>query len=139
MKHLKLHRPQHISSLAEPEEHLVAFLHTFGGKPDSVIQIRKLVRPFFTVIPLFQFFKDFYALLKTHFLRLVYLILQHVPSAVLGRKLNKLLVILKSLHKLSQLDGKLTQRIDNQPSPRMPLVCKQKNIPAVLISSVNLI
>ena len=75
MKSLKFKGLHHISSLAEPKEHLVALFDTLSSKSYPVIEISQFIGPSFPVIVLLQFFKYSNSLFKADFLCLIELVL----------------------------------------------------------------
>ena len=139
VERFQLQRFDYISSLSEPEEHLVTFLHAFRGKSDPVIQVSQLIRPLLPVVALLKLFENGDPLLQTYVLCLIQAVQKNVSSGILGRDLRELIVICHRLHVLAELDRKLAQRVYDQPSCRMLLVSKQQDILALLISSVDLI
>ena len=87
MERFQLQRFDYISSLSEPEEHLVTFLHAFRGKSDPVIQVSQLIRPLLPVVALLKLFENGDPLLQTYVLRLIQPVQKDVSSRILGRDL----------------------------------------------------
>ena len=104
MQHFQLHGLHDIFAFPKPEDQLVAFLHTFGGKSHTMVQIGQFIRPFFPVIPFFQFLQHGYPFLKPHILGLIQLVLKDISAAVIGSYLREILIIFHCLYDFPHLD-----------------------------------
>ena len=122
MERFQLHGLHHVFSFAKPQDQLVAFLHTFGRKPDPVIQICQFVGPLFPIILFLQLFQNGDPLLQPHVLRLVKLILKNIFSAVVRRDLFKILVIFHRADHVSHPDRQIAEGIKDHPSGRMAFI-----------------
>ena len=139
VEHFQFHCLNDIFALTKPEDQLIALLHTACCQTDPVIQIGKLIRPLFPVVPLFQLLEHADALLKPYILRLVQLILENVTSGVLRGDLHKLLVIIDRLYIFLCLDAQFAERIADRFAAGSSLICQQQHVLCVLIAPVDLI
>ena len=139
MECLQFHRLHHILSISKPQNQFIAFLHAFGGKANPMIQIGQLIGPLFPVIPFFELLQYRNPLFKPHILRFIQLILQNVLPAVIGRDLLKLLIILNGRNHFAHFYRKVTQRINDHSSGRMPLICHFQQKLRILKPPVDLI
>ena len=104
-----------------------------------MVQIGQFIRPFFPVIPLFEFLKDCNPLLQPHVLRFVQLVLEHISAAVIGSYLREILIIFHCLYDFPHLDWQVTQGINDHSPCRMALIRHFQQQLGILKSSVHLI
>ncbi len=139
MEHLQLHGLYHILALAEPQNQLIAFLHTAGNQPHPVIEIGQLIGPFLPVIPLLQLLQHADALLQAHLLGLIELVLQNEAARIPGGHPHEFLVVIQGLHEVLCLDAELAERVADSPAAGPALIGQQQHVLRVLIAPIYLV
>ena len=139
VQHFQLHGPGDIFPLTKPEDQLIALLYTAGRLTGSVIQKSKLVRPFFSVVSVFQLLEYRNTLLETYPLRLIQFVLQNISAGVGGRRLYILGIILRCLPVFLHFQAKLAERIADGLAAGSPLIRKQQKALCILVSLIDLI
>ena len=139
MKRFQLHGLYHVFSFPKPQDQFVAFFHAFGRKSHPMIQIRKLIGPFFPVVLLLQLLKDSDPFLQPHILRFIELILKDISPAVIGRDLYEILIIFDRMDHIAHPDRQIAERIDDHPAGRMTFIRHLQQKLRILKSPVHLV
>ena len=129
---LQLHGLAHILALAEPQNQVVALLHTLGKLTVLIIKLRQLVSPLLLIFPALILLQNRDLILQRRASALVNLILQHISAQIMGRNLHELLVKLHRLIVIFHPDRDLRHLVYNHTANGRAVISNIQNLIAVL-------
>ena len=137
--HLQLHGLQNVSSLAEPENQIIAGIHTFSAVARLRIKSGQFIGPSLRILPLPVFFKNINLRFQRRVCRSVQLILKNTAGTVILRGLRVFLEIPVRLPDLIQLQAYLDKPVQNAPSNGSSLISQKENLLLRAVLPVHLI
>ena len=128
-----------ILACAEIVEDLVALRDHVHPVTHIAVEACKLINPPGLVVLCFEFFEELGAFFQVDALLLVNFVLEYIATGIARRKTDIFFQIFDRADKLAEADRQLTEGIDNLLVIRIPVVCEQHDVSALLELFGNLI